>query len=128
MQFRWWETGVAYNKLDSIDGIPNRWFQRWISHPSFDKYWQSMTPYNEDFVQIKIQVLAFDGHYSDGQNSGLYYLRELQKYSPGTPAYLIIGPYGHFGTQKGGEAVLNGYIPLHCSILIKSLTNGLAMF
>lgn len=109
MQFRWWETGVAYNKLDSIDGEPNKWFQRWISHPAFDNYWQSMTPYKEDFLQIKIPVLAFDGYYNDGQNSGLYYLRELQKYSPEAQAYLIIGPYGHFGTQRGGEAVLNGY-------------------
>lgn len=109
MQFKWWETGVAYNKLDSIDGTPNKWFQRWISHPAFDKYWQSMTPYKNDFAQIKIPVLAFDGYYNDGQSSGLYYLRELQKYSPETPAYLIIGPYGHFGTQRGGEAVLNGY-------------------
>ncbi len=109
MQFRWWETGVAYSKLDSIDGTPNKWFQRWISHPSFDNYWQSMTPYKKDFAQIKIPVLAFDGYYNDGQSSGLYYLRELQKYSPETPAYLIIGPYGHFGTQRGGESVLNGY-------------------
>lgn len=109
MQNKWWETGVAYNKLDSIDGTPNKWFQRWISHPSFDNYWQSMTPYGKDFAQIKIPVLAFEGYYNDGQSSGLYYLRELQKYSPETPAYLIIGPYGHFGTQRGGEPVLYGY-------------------
>ena len=109
MQNKWWETGVAYNRLDSIDGTPNKWFQRWISHPSFDKYWQSMTPYKKDFAQIKIPVLAFDGYYNDGQSSGLYYLRELQKYSPETPAYLIIGPYGHFGAQRGGEPVLYDY-------------------
>jgi len=109
MQNKWWKTGVAYKKLDSIDGVPNKWFQRWISHPSFDQYWQKMTPYEKDFAQIKIPVLAFDGYYNDGQSSGLYYLRELQKYSPQTPAYLIIGPYGHFGTQSGGEAILYGY-------------------
>ncbi|MCT2563660.1 CocE/NonD family hydrolase [Chryseobacterium herbae] len=109
MQNKWWETGVAYKKLDSIDGVANKWFQRWISHPSFDHYWQKMTPYEKDFAQIKIPVLAFDGYYNDGQSSGLYYLRELQKYSPRTPAYLIIGPYGHFGTQSGGEATLYGY-------------------
>lgn len=109
MQNKWWETGVAYKKLDSIDGVSNKWFQRWISHPSFDHYWQKMTPYKEDFAQIKIPILAFDGYYNDGQSSGLYYLRELQKYSPQTPAYLIIGPYGHFGTQKGGESVLYEY-------------------
>lgn len=109
MQNKWWETGVAYKKLDSIDGVPNKWFQRWISHPSFDHYWQKMTPYKKDFAQIKIPVLVFDGYYNDGQSSGLYYLRELQKYSPQTPAYLIIGPYGHFGTQSGGEATLYEY-------------------
>lgn len=109
MQFRWWESGVAYNKMDSIDGTPNKWFQRWISHPSFDSYWQQMTPYQDDFAKIKIPVLAFEGYYNDGQNSGLYYLREMQKYSPETPVYLIIGPYGHFGTQRGGESVLYDY-------------------
>lgn len=109
MQNIWWRTGVAYKKLDSIDGTPNRWFQKWISHPSFDSYWQGMTPFKNDFAQIKIPVLAFDGYYNDGQSSGLYYLRELKKYSPESPAYLIIGPYGHFGTQRGGEPVLYGY-------------------
>ncbi|WP_240478102.1 CocE/NonD family hydrolase [Flavobacterium sp. ABG] len=28
MMFKWWETGVAYKKMDSIDGVPNRLFQR----------------------------------------------------------------------------------------------------
>jgi len=109
MQFRWWESGTAYKKLDSIDGSPNRWFQKWISHPSFDSYWQNMAPYKNDFAQINIPVLAFDGYYNDSQNSSLYYLKELEKYSPKTPFYLIIGPYGHFGTQIGGEAVINDY-------------------
>lgn len=109
LKFRWWESGTAYKKLDSIDGEPNRWFQKWISHPSFDSYWQKMAPYKTDFSQINIPVLAFDGYYNDSQNSSLYYLKELQKYSPKTPFYLVIGPYGHFGTQIGGEAVLNDY-------------------
>ena len=109
MQSKWWESGTAYKKLDSIDGEPNRLFQKWISHPAFDNYWQKMAPYKLDFAQINIPILAFDGYYNDSQNSSLYYLRELQKYNPNTPAYLIIGPYGHFGTQIGGEAVINDY-------------------
>jgi len=109
MMFRWWETGVAYGKMDSIDGTPNRLFQRWISHPAFDSYWQNMAPYKKEFAGINIPVLAFDGYYNDSQNSGIYYLRELNKYSPQTPAYLVIGPYGHFGTQMGGQEVINGY-------------------
>ncbi|WP_163410396.1 CocE/NonD family hydrolase [Flavobacterium ajazii] len=109
MQFKWWYSGVAYSKMDSIDNCPNRHFQRWIKHPSFDEYWQKMAPYEKDFAQINIPVLVIDGYYNDSQNSSLYYLRELQKYNPNTNSYLIIGPYGHFGTQRGGSAVLNGY-------------------
>ncbi|QGK75534.1 CocE/NonD family hydrolase [Flavobacterium sp. SLB02] len=109
MQFKWWESGVAYKKMDSIDGTPNRLFQRWIQHPSFDEYWQKMSPYKKDFAQINIPVLVIDGYYNDSQNSSLYYLRELQKYNPKANSYLVIGPYSHFGAQKGGSALINGY-------------------
>lgn len=109
MQFRWWETGVAYNKLDSIDGTPNKLFQRWINHPSFDSYWRNMAPYGKEFAQIDIPVLAIDGYYNDSQNSSMYYLRELQKYNPKATYYLIIGPYSHFGAQREGQAIINGY-------------------
>lgn len=109
MMFKWWETGTAYNKMDSIDGKPNKWFQRWIAHPDFDEYWQKMAPYKDDFKQISIPILAVDGYYNDSQSSGLYYLRELQRYNSKAPFYLIIGPYGHFGAQRGGEKIINGY-------------------
>lgn len=109
MQNKWWETGVAYKKMDSIDKRPNKWFQRWISHPSFDEYWQKMAPYKEDFAQINIPVLTIDGYYNDSQSSSLYYLREHYKYNPKAEHYLIIGPYDHWGAQWGGYPELNGY-------------------
>lgn len=109
MMFKWWEIGSAYNQLDSIDGTPNKWFQRWISHPSFDEYWQQMAPYKEDFAQIDIPVLSIDGYYNDSQNSGLYYLREHYKYNANAEHYLIIGPYSHFGAQNNRAEEINGY-------------------
>lgn len=123
MMFKWWETGVAYKKMDSIDGSPNRLFQRWIKHPSFDEYWQKMAPYGKQFEQINIPVLAFDGYYNDSQNSSLYYVRELQKYNPQNPVYVIIGPYGHFGAQVGGETDLYNYkVDATALINIKNIT------
>lgn len=123
MQWKWWETGEAYKKLDSLDGSPNRLFQRWIKHPSFDEYWQKMAPYKNDFAQINIPVLVFDGYYNDSQNSSLYYIRELQKYNPKTPVYVVIGPYDHFGTQIGGEKELYDYKVDPMSIInIKKIT------
>lgn len=109
IQNKWWETGVAYKKMDSIDNRSNKWFQRWISHPSFDNYWQKMAPYQKDFAQIDIPVLSIDGYYNDSQNSSLYYLKEHYKYNPKAEHYLVIGPYGHFGAQKGGFPEVNGY-------------------
>lgn len=109
MQFRWWETGAAYEKMDSIDNCPNRYFQRWIKHPAFDEYWQKMAPFEKDFAQINIPILVIDGYYNDSQNSSLYYLKEVQKYNPKNQPYLIIGPYSHFGAQREGNAILNDY-------------------
>ncbi|MGN6394154.1 MAG: CocE/NonD family hydrolase [Mucilaginibacter sp.] len=105
----WYKSGAAFNKIDSIDGTPNPWLQKWLKHPSFDKYWQDMVPYKTDFAKINIPVLTFEGYYDDGQISGLQYFTDHYKYNPKANHYLIIGPYDHFGTQHGGDAVLRDY-------------------
>lgn len=109
MQNIWWNSGKAYNKLDSIDGTPNKYFQRWLQHPAYDKYWQDMVPYKNEFSNINIPTLSFDGYYNDSQISSLYYLRKHSHYNKNTDDYLIIGPYSHFGAQKGGDYLLQGY-------------------
>jgi putative CocE/NonD family hydrolase len=109
MQSRWYETGAAYSKIDSIDGTPNPWLQKWLSHPSYDSYWQAMVPYGKGFAKINIPVLTITGYYDDGQISALHYLTEHYKYRPSAEHYLIIGPYDHFGAQRGGTSVVHGY-------------------
>ncbi len=109
MRNNWWESGAAYNKIDSIDGTPNPWMQKWLSHPDYDTYWQSMVPYKNDFKHINIPVLTITGYYDDGQVSALEYLREHYKYNPSAQHYLIIGPYDHFGAQTGGVPKLRDY-------------------
>ena len=109
MRSKWWESGVAYDKIDSVDGTPNPWLQKWLSHPDYDGYWQSMVPYKEEFARINIPVLTITGYYDDGQISALEYLKQHYTYNPKADHYLIIGPYDHFGAQKGGVANLRGY-------------------
>ena len=82
-----------------------------------------MVPYQTDFAQIKIPVLSIDGYYNDSQISGLYYLREHTKYLPNAEHYLIIGPYGHFGAQRGGEKILNE-MEVPSNALIGSITSS----
>ncbi|MEJ5995720.1 CocE/NonD family hydrolase [Pedobacter sp. Du54] len=109
MRGAWWDSGAAYNKIDSVDGTPNPWLQKWLSHPSYDSYWQNMVPVGNDFKKINIPVLSITGYYDDGQVSAIEYVREHYKYNPNAEHYLIIGPYDHFGAQLGGVPELRGY-------------------
>lgn len=108
MRTTWWESGQAYRSLDKIDGQANPLLQKWLSHPNYDAYWQSMVPYQKEFAQITIPVLAIDGYYNDSQASSLYYLNERARYVPHAENYLIIGPYSHFGAQRGGDKTVYG--------------------
>ena len=68
-----------------------------------------MVPYKQDFARINIPVLSITGYYDDGQISAMHYVKEHYKYNPKANHYLIIGPYDHFGAQKGGVPVLREY-------------------
>ncbi len=106
----WYSSGKSYREIDQVDGTPNKWLQRWLQHPSYDKYWQGMVPYKDDFARINIPVLTITGYYDDGQISALEYLKDHYKYNPNANHYLLIGPYDHFGSQRSRkEPVLRGY-------------------
>ena len=118
---RWYQSGKAYPTLDSLMGRPkNSIFRRWLAHPAYDSYWQSMIPYKTDFAKINIPILTTTGYFDGGQIGALYYYREHLKYNPKAEHYVIIGPYGHFGSQGSPDSVYNGYridpvanIPIH---------------
>jgi putative CocE/NonD family hydrolase len=97
----WYASGRPYRDLDTIDGTPNPIFDRWISHPAYDAYWQNMIPYKEEFARISIPVLETAGYYYGGPGAAVYYLSQHVKYRPDAEHYLIIGPYDHFMAQRG---------------------------
>mgnify|MGYP000265325534 CR=1 FL=1 len=109
LQNTWFESGRAYSDMDQIDGTPSPVFQEWISHPSYDAYWQGMIPYKEEFAHIDIPVLTTTGYYDDGQRGAMYYYLEHLKYNPDAEHYLLIGPYDHWGAQIASSANLRGY-------------------
>jgi uncharacterized protein len=107
---KWYESGASYRNIDSIDGMPNKWFQTWLQHSSYDKYWQNMVPYKDEFSRINIPILTITGYYDDAQQSALWYLREHYKYDKFADHYLVIGPYDHFSTDRPRkDPVLRGY-------------------
>lgn len=118
---RWYAAGTPYPTLDSLLGRQkNKIFRRWLAHPSYDSYWQSMIPYQDDFAKIDIPILSTTGYFDGGQIGEMYYYREHLKYNPKAEHYLLVGPYGHFGAQGYPDSVYNGYkidqvakIPIH---------------
>jgi uncharacterized protein len=109
LQNTWFQSGAPYNKMDSIDGTPNPLFHEWISHPSYDSYWQSMIPYKDEFAHINIPILTITGYYDDGQRGAMYYYNQHLKYNPNAEDYLVIGPWDHWGAQTTPGAQLRSY-------------------
>lgn len=112
----WYVSGRSYRSMDQIDGAPNPIFNRWLDHPTYDAYWQSMIPYKREFARIDIPVLTTTGYYDGAQIGALYYFIEHSRYNPKAEHYLMIGPYDHVRGQRGtvsflGDPLkaLNGY-------------------
>ncbi|WP_250634352.1 CocE/NonD family hydrolase [Pinirhizobacter soli] len=97
----WYASGRAYRDLQKIDGSPNPTFNQWLSHPSYDSYWQGMIPYRKEFSRVTIPVLLVAGYYYGGPGAAIYYFQQLEKYAPTSEHYLLIGPYHHLGAQYG---------------------------
>ena len=105
----WYRSGRPYEQLDAVEGHPNPLFHRWLSHPSYDRYWQAMIPYREEFAHIHIPVLAITGYYASDQPGTLYYLSEHARYAPRDEQTLVIGPYDDAALQQGVTPSVRGY-------------------
>jgi putative CocE/NonD family hydrolase len=97
----WYVSGRAYHDLEKIDGTPNPVFAEWISHPSYDSYWQGMIPYGKEFEKVKIPVLQTAGYHFGGPGAAIYYLTQHYAHDPQARHYLLIGPYDHPQGQRG---------------------------
>jgi|TARA_R110002051_G_scaffold294671_1_gene360163 hypothetical protein len=106
----WYKTGVAFNKLDSLDGQINKLWNAYMQHPSYDDYWKKMIPYKEEFAKIDIPILTITGYYDDSQRGALYYFNEHYKYAKNPNHYLLVGPYDHWTAQTKPDESLRNHI------------------
>jgi predicted acyl esterase len=109
LPFDYFSSGIAYNKLDSLSGIQNPIFQKWLEHPAYDGYWQSMVPSPEEYSKINIPVLTTTGYYDGSQIGAIQYFKLHTKYNPNANHYFVIGPYDHWGGQRTPAKNLMGY-------------------
>lgn len=106
---KWYVSGRSFRSLDTLDGRPNKIFQRWLMHPAHDAYWQQMVAYQNDFSNINIPVLTTTGYYDDDQLGAMYYFKQHHLYNKKANHYLLIGPYDHGGAQSMASSELQGY-------------------
>lgn len=104
----WYKTGVAFNKLDSLDGQVNKLWNTYMQHPSYDSFWKKMIPYKQEFAKIDIPILTITGYYDDSQRGAMYYYNQHQTYAKNPNHYLLVGPYDHWTAQtKPAESLRN---------------------
>ncbi|MGC1522300.1 MAG: CocE/NonD family hydrolase [Steroidobacteraceae bacterium] len=106
---KWYVSGRPFRDLGRLFGKPNPIFIRWLNHPSYDRYWQEMIPYREQFAKIDIPVLTATGYYAGSEPGALYYFTQHHRYNPHADHRLIIGPYDDAVLQRGPLAVLQAY-------------------
>jgi putative CocE/NonD family hydrolase len=105
----WYTSGKAYRDLDRVHGRHNRIFQRWLNHPSYDRFWQKMVPFQEEFSHVDIPVLAMSGYYSASEPGSLYYFTQHYQYDPNANHTLLIGPYDDSAIDHRALTTLEGY-------------------
>jgi putative CocE/NonD family hydrolase len=106
---RWYRSGRRYRDLGRVFDKPNPIFIRWLNHPSYDRYWQKLVPYREQFANLNIPVLTTTGYYAGRQAGDLYLFSQHLRYNPRADHILVIGPYGDGVMEQGPSAALQGY-------------------
>lgn len=105
----WYKTGVAFNKLDSLDGQINKLWNSYMQHSGYDDFWKKMIPYKDEFAKIDIPILTITGYYDDSQRGAMYYFNEHNKYAKNPNHYVLVGPYDHWTAQTKPEENLRNY-------------------
>jgi uncharacterized protein len=106
---KWYASGKAYREYGSFYNKANPLFLRWLNHPSYDRFWQSLIPYERELAKINVPVLTITGYYAAGEGGALYYFNEHHRYNPHAQHTLLIGPYDDGVTVRGVQPVLHGY-------------------
>jgi putative CocE/NonD family hydrolase len=104
----WYKNGRRYREFPTLPGRASTIFRGWLNHPSYDRYWQKMLPFREEFARINIPVLTITGYYSTGAAASLYYFTEHHQRNARANHALLIGPYDDQSIERGPAASLRG--------------------
>lgn len=89
---KWYRSGKPYRAFDRVAGLRNWTFDRWLDHPSYDRYWQKFIPFERGFARVGVPALTIAG--ADDGLGGLYYFTEHQRWRKDADHILLAGPWG----------------------------------
>lgn len=108
MNENWYRSGASYWDLMQVYGRQQPDFLRWLSHPSYDGFWQRLIPYRTDFARVNIPILTIAGYFDGGSSGSLYYFNEHYRHNPHADQTLVVGPYDHGVLQHEPLPTLRG--------------------
>lgn len=89
IDLNWYRKGRSYWVFDRLAKLRSDVFRTWITHPSYDGYWQNRLPFEKQFAQIGVPVLTSVSERGDGIGA-LYYFDEHRRYRPDADHSLVI--------------------------------------
>lgn len=105
----WYRQGGPYRSVDrALLGQHSQLVQRWLSHPSHDRYWHKLLPSAKQFAQIDIPVLGIGGYF-DASAGALYFHNEHRLHRPQADTTLLVGPFDAASSRRGTQTTLRGY-------------------
>jgi len=105
----WYSSGKSYRELARMAGEHAPVFNRWLSHPSYDRFWQDLGPDRAEYAKLGIPVLSITGYYSAGALGTLHYYIAHHRDDPHANHALLLGPYEDGAVQRNPTPVLRGY-------------------
>ena len=89
IELNWYRKGRPYWVFDRLAKLRSDVFRTWITHPSYDGYWQNRLPFEKQFAQVAVPVLTTVSERGDGI-AALYYFDEHRRYKPDADHSLVI--------------------------------------
>jgi uncharacterized protein len=114
----WYKNGRRYREFPTLPGRASAIFRGWLNHPSYDRFWQKMLPFREEFGRINIPVLTVTGYFSSGASASLYYFTQHHQHNAKANHALLIGPYDDSTLEHGVTASVRGF-PLDSAAVIE---------
>ncbi|MDP9066218.1 MAG: CocE/NonD family hydrolase, partial [Pseudomonadota bacterium] len=102
---KWYRSGRRYRDFGRVLGKANPVFIRWLNHPSYDRYWQKMLPYETQFARLEIPVLTVAGYFSELEPGDLYFFAQHSRFNPRADHSLVIGPFADGDLRQGSTAL-----------------------